>query len=49
MSNSFGARSTLRVGDKEYEIYRLDALEGRGGNLGRLPYRKLSGKVIARP
>ncbi|HMQ29334.1 MAG TPA: aconitate hydratase AcnA [Chloroflexaceae bacterium] len=38
MSNSFGARSTLRVGDKDYEIYRLDALEGRGVNLSRLPY-----------
>ncbi|MFV9504902.1 MAG: aconitate hydratase AcnA [Oscillochloridaceae bacterium umkhey_bin13] len=38
MSNSFGARSTLRVGDKDYEIYRLDALEQHGVNLGRLPY-----------
>ncbi|NTW98283.1 MAG: aconitate hydratase AcnA, partial [Oscillochloris sp.] len=38
MTNSFGARSTLRVGDSEYEIYRLDALEQRGINLGRLPF-----------
>ncbi len=38
MTNSFGARSTLRVGDNEYEIYRLDALEQRGINLGRLPF-----------
>lgn len=38
MTNSFGARSTLRVGDKEYEIYRLDALAGHGVNLSRLPY-----------
>ncbi len=38
MTNSFGARSTLRVGEKEYEIYRLDALEQRGVNLRRLPY-----------
>ncbi|NNJ10371.1 aconitate hydratase AcnA [Chloroflexales bacterium ZM16-3] len=38
MTNSFGARSTLRVGDHEYEIYRLDALEQRGINLGRLPF-----------
>jgi len=38
MSNSFGARSSLRVGDNEYEIYRLDALEQRGVSLSRLPY-----------
>ncbi len=37
--NSFGAQSTLRVGDVEYEIYRLPALEERGvGNISRLPY-----------
>ena len=30
MSNSFGSRSTLRVGDKQYEIYRLDALVKAG-------------------
>ncbi|TNY36478.1 aconitate hydratase AcnA [Thermomonospora catenispora] len=33
-ANSFGARSTLRVGDESYEIYRLDAVEGSA----RLPY-----------
>ncbi|SEG10271.1 aconitase [Thermomonospora echinospora] len=33
-ANSFGARNTLRVGDKSYEIYRLDAVEGSA----RLPY-----------
>src|SRR5688572_20509925 len=38
MSNSFGARSSLRVGEKEYEIYRLDALEQRGISLSRLPF-----------
>ncbi|MEI8306314.1 MAG: aconitate hydratase AcnA [Chloroflexales bacterium] len=38
MTNSFGARSTLRVGDNEYEIYRLDALVAHGVNLGRLPF-----------
>jgi aconitate hydratase len=38
MTNSFGARSTLRVGDNQYEIYRLDALEQQGVNLGRLPF-----------
>ena len=26
--NSFGARSTLSVGDEAYEIFRLDAVEG---------------------
>jgi aconitate hydratase len=27
-ANSFGSRSTLPVGDKSYEIYRLDAVDG---------------------
>jgi aconitate hydratase len=35
MSDSFNARSTLRVGDREFEIFRLDALEE---NVHRLPY-----------
>jgi aconitate hydratase len=34
MSDSFSAKSTLRVGDKSYEIYRLDAVEGAE----RLPF-----------
>ncbi|TAM66912.1 MAG: aconitate hydratase [Microbacteriaceae bacterium] len=34
MTNSFSARSTLTVGDRSYEIYRLDALP----NTARLPY-----------
>ena len=38
MTNSFGARTTLEVGAKAYEIYRLDALTERGVNLARLPY-----------
>jgi aconitate hydratase len=38
MSNSFGARATLSVGDREYEIYRLDALSAYGVNLARLPF-----------
>ncbi len=38
MSNSFGARATLEVGDRSYEIFRLDALEKQGINLHRLPY-----------
>ncbi len=34
-SNSFGTRSDLTVGDKTYEIHRLDALEA---DVSRLPY-----------
>ncbi len=33
--NSFGARSSLRVGDRAYEIFRLDAVVD---DPGRLPY-----------
>ncbi|HLM44284.1 MAG TPA: aconitase family protein, partial [Myxococcaceae bacterium] len=36
--NSFGARSTLRVGDREYRIFRLQALEKEGVDVARLPY-----------
>src|SRR3954467_13557108 len=36
--NSFSSRSTLRVGQKEYEIHRLDALEKAGLPVARLPY-----------
>jgi aconitate hydratase len=36
--NSFGARSTLRVGGKTYEIYRLDALDKQGISTKHLPY-----------
>src|SRR5438067_7226913 len=36
--NSFSSRSTLRVGKKEYEIYRLDALEKAGLPVARLPF-----------
>ncbi len=38
MTNSFGARSTLRVNNCEYEIFRLNALEKQGFNLTRLPF-----------
>ncbi len=38
MKDSFGARSTLRVGEKEYEIFRLQALAGEGFAIDRLPY-----------
>ena len=37
MSNSYGARSTLEVGGKEYEIHRLDALQEKF-DVARLPY-----------
>ena len=38
IQDSFGARSTLRVGDREYEIFRLDAIVGDGVDVSRLPY-----------
>ena len=36
--NSFQSRSTLRVGSKDYEIYRLDALDKQGISTRHLPY-----------
>ena len=36
--NSFGSRSTLRVGNKDYEIYRLDALDRQGISTKHLPF-----------
>jgi aconitate hydratase len=36
--NSFNSRSALKVGDKEYEIYRLDALDQQGISTRHLPY-----------
>jgi aconitate hydratase len=36
--NSFNSRSTLKVGDKEYEIYRLNALDKQGISTKHLPY-----------
>jgi len=36
--NSFHSRSTLRVGSKDYEIYRLDALDKQGLSTTRLPF-----------
>ncbi len=35
--NSFGAKSTLAVGGREYEIFRLDALQARF-DVARLPF-----------
>src|SRR3984885_8610453 len=37
-ANSFGARSTFKVGHKEYELYRLDALDKQGISTGHLPF-----------
>jgi aconitate hydratase len=36
--NSFGSRSVLRVGKREFEIYRLDALGKHGLRIQHLPY-----------
>ena len=36
--NSFGSRSTLRVGTREFEIYRLSAVEAHGCSIKHLPY-----------
>ncbi len=38
MVNSFGSRSVLKVGGREYEIHRLSALEKAGLAPGRLPF-----------
>src|SRR5215813_286260 len=36
--NSFNSRATLKVGTKEYEIYRLDALDKQGISTKHLPF-----------
>ncbi len=36
--NSFGSRAVLRAGGREFEIFRLDALEKNGFNISKLPY-----------
>ncbi len=38
MADQFGSRDTLKVGDRSYEIFRLDALEKQGFDVARLPY-----------
>jgi len=38
MTDPFGARSTLTVGGRSYEIHRLRALDGVGFPVARLPY-----------
>jgi aconitate hydratase len=37
-SNSFGARGTFKVGNKEYELYRIDALDKQGISTRHLPF-----------
>jgi aconitate hydratase len=37
-SNSFSARANLKVGNKEYELYRLDALDKQGISTLHLPF-----------
>ncbi len=36
--DSFGAKSTLSVGDRDYEIFRLDAVTGEGLDVASLPF-----------
>ncbi len=36
--DSFGAKSTLSVGDRDYEIFRLDAVTGEGLDVTSLPF-----------
>src|ERR1700686_2850670 len=36
--NSFGARGTFKVGNKEYELYRIDALDKQGISTKHLPF-----------
>jgi aconitate hydratase len=38
MTNTFGARSSLKVGGRTFEIFRLDALSQAGIDIHRLPY-----------
>jgi aconitate hydratase len=37
-TNTFGSRSVLRVGSREYTIYRIDALDKQGTRTTHLPY-----------
>src|SRR5688500_19794075 len=36
--DSFGAKGSLEVGGKSYEIYRLDSVAGEGIDVDSLPY-----------
>jgi aconitate hydratase len=37
-ANSFGSKARLTAGGRTFTVYRLDALEKQGVNLGRLPF-----------
>ena len=37
-ANSFGARATFKVGNMEYELYRIDALDKQGISTKHLPF-----------
>ncbi len=36
--NSFGSRANLRLGQREFEIFRIDNLDRRGISTSHLPY-----------
>jgi aconitate hydratase len=38
MKNTFGSRAQLRAAGREYEIYRIDALDKQGIKTTHLPY-----------
>jgi aconitate hydratase len=38
MTDTFSSRSTLRVGSREYDIFRIDALDRQGISTARLPF-----------
>src|SRR5690348_7147610 len=38
MKNTFGSRSTLKVGGREFDIFCLDSLDKRGVSTAHLPY-----------
>src|SRR5215470_14033311 len=38
LKNTFGSRSNLRAGNKDYEIYRIDALDKQGISTTHLPF-----------
>ncbi len=56
MNDAFGARSTLQVGDRRYEIFRLEALSRAGIPVENLPFsmrillenllRSMDGRVV---
>ncbi len=37
-TNSFGARATFKAGNKDYELYRIDALDKQGISTKHLPF-----------